>query len=88
MNDSPNRIPKRITTALINSLGSGVVPRIGLEYVAVGRKEVIRVLLEDLQNVSEGAAFSKFVIGRYGFWEKFPITIVAQLCNGSELCCR
>ncbi|MDR3145703.1 MAG: ATP-binding protein, partial [Treponema sp.] len=34
-------IPKRISAAIINSFAAGVVPRIGLEYVAVGRKREI-----------------------------------------------
>ncbi|WP_418793886.1 BREX system ATP-binding domain-containing protein, partial [Paenibacillus phytohabitans] len=35
---NPLKIPKRMTTALVNSLTAGVVPRIGLEYIAVGRR--------------------------------------------------
>ncbi len=43
MNDknSPRRtvkIPKRIAAAVINSLKGGVVPRVGLPYITVGRK--------------------------------------------------
>ena len=34
-------IPKRIASALINSLKGGVVPRVGLPYITVGRKEEI-----------------------------------------------
>ncbi|MGO9122043.1 MAG: ATP-binding protein [Desulfomonilaceae bacterium] len=76
MNDALIRIPKRITTALINSLASGVVPRIGLEYIAVGRRAETAVLLEDLENVSEGAAFSKFIIGRYGSGKSFLLQLL------------
>ena len=31
------KIPKRIASAVINSLKGGVVPRIGLPYITVGR---------------------------------------------------
>lgn len=70
------KIPKRVSNALINSLGSGVVPRIGLEYIAVGRKEEIAVLLRDLEAVSEGGAFCRFIIGRYGAGKSFILQLM------------
>ena len=65
------KIPKRISTALIQSLSAGVVPRIGLEYIAVGRKEEIESLLSDLENVGEGGASFRFIVGRYGSGKSF-----------------
>ena len=38
------KIPKRIAGAVINSLKGGVVPRIGLPYIAVGRKNEIAAM--------------------------------------------
>ncbi len=70
------RIPKRISTALLNSLGAGVVPRIGLEYVAVGRSEEIGALLSDLENVSEGGAAFRFIVGRYGSGKSFLLQLI------------
>ncbi|MBR5070657.1 MAG: DUF2791 family P-loop domain-containing protein, partial [Oscillospiraceae bacterium] len=32
------KIPKRIASSIINSLKGGVVPRIGLPYITVGRE--------------------------------------------------
>jgi hypothetical protein len=56
------KIPKRITTALMNSLGSGVTPRIGLEYIAVGRKNEIETLLNDLSNIKEGGSVFRLIV--------------------------
>ncbi|MDR2362913.1 MAG: ATP-binding protein [Spirochaetaceae bacterium] len=64
-------IPKRISTAIINSFSAGVVPRVGLEYVAVGRKGEIETVLGDLDNLSQGAAAFRFVTGRYGSGKSF-----------------
>src|SRR5258708_40111245 len=65
-------IPKRISTAIIQSLGAGVVPRTGLEYIAVGRKTEIETLLNDLDNiVAEGGASFRIIIGRYGSGKSF-----------------
>ena len=70
------RIPKRISTALLNSLGSGVVPRIGLEYVAVGRSAEVTALLEDIGNVGEGAGAFRFIVGRYGSGKSFMLQLI------------
>jgi hypothetical protein len=64
-------IPKRISAAVINSFSAGVVPRVGLEYVAVGRKREIETVLRDLENLSQGAAAFRFVTGRYGSGKSF-----------------
>lgn len=69
-------IPKRVSTALLNSLGSGVTPRIGLEYIAVGRKNEIETLLNDLANVSEGGSVFRLVVGRYGSGKSFLLQII------------
>jgi len=69
-------IPKRITTALLNSLGAGVVPRVGLEYVAVGRKAEVTAMLQDIRNVGEGAATFRFVVGRYGSGKSFILQLI------------
>ena len=44
MNNQPTRIPKRISQTVLNSLKGGVVPRIGLPYITVGRKSEIEAL--------------------------------------------
>lgn len=69
-------IPKRLSTALINSLSAGVVPRIGLEYIAVGRKDEIEALLYDLGNVAVGGAAFRFIIGRYGSGKSFMLQLI------------
>lgn len=70
------KIPKRISTALMNSLSAGVVPRIGLEYVAVDRKEEIAALLQDLENISEAGAAFRFIVGRYGSGKSFLLQLI------------
>ena len=50
------KIPKRIASAVINSLKGGVVPRIGLPYIAVGRENEINALLHDVDIIEIGRA--------------------------------
>ena len=64
-------IPKRLSGAILNSLQAGVVPRVGLEYVAVGRRREIETVLSDLENISEGGAAFRFINGRYGSGKSF-----------------
>jgi hypothetical protein len=71
-----SKLPKRVTTALINALGAGVVPRVGLEHIAVGREQEMQVLLQDLDNIAGGGAAFHFVIGRYGAGKSFTLQLV------------
>ena len=64
-------IPKRLSAAVLNSLSAGVVPRLGLEYIAVGRRQEIEAVLRDLENMGQGAASFRFVAGRYGSGKSF-----------------
>ena len=47
------KIPKRIASVIINSLKGGVVPRIGLPYITVGRETEIDALLHDVDIIQE-----------------------------------
>ena len=53
MNEENRKAPKRISQTVLNSLKGGVVPRIGLPYIAVGRKSEIEALLHDVDIISE-----------------------------------
>ncbi len=69
-------IPKRIASTLMNSLKGGVVPRIGLEYVTVGRKPEINALLDDVEMIAEGGASFRFIAGRYGSGKSFLLQTI------------
>ncbi len=42
------------------------MPRVGLPYIAVGRKEEIDALLHDVDIIAEGGASFRFLVGKYG----------------------
>ncbi len=69
-------INKRESAALINSLTAGVVPRIGLRHVAVGRQGEINSFLRDLATIEEGGASFKFICGEYGSGKSFLLQII------------
>ncbi len=81
MNDknSPRKtvkIPKRIASAVINSLKGGVVPRVGLPYITVGRKNEIDALLHDVDIIQDGGASFRFIAGKYGSGKSFLLQAV------------
>jgi hypothetical protein len=69
-------VPKRIAQTVINSLKGGVVPRIGLPYIAVGRKNEIAALLHDVDIIAEGGASFRFIVGKYGSGKSFLIQTI------------
>jgi len=70
------RVPKRIAGVLINSLKGGVVPRVGLPYVTVGRAREIDALLHDVDLIADGGASFRFVVGRYGSGKSFLLQTI------------
>ncbi len=76
MSEENRKVPKRISQTVLNSLKGGVVPRIGLPYIAVGRKSEIEALLHDVDIISEGGASFRFIVGRYGSGKSFLLQTI------------
>ncbi len=76
MSEINRKVPKRIAHTLINSLKGGVVPRIGLPYITVGRKNEIQALLHDVDIISDGGASFRFIVGRYGSGKSFLLQTI------------
>ena len=78
------RVPKRIAATLINSLKGGVVPRIGLPYITVGRTLEIQALLHDLDLIADGGASFRFLVGRYGSGKSFLLQTIRNHAMGEN----
>lgn len=76
------RVPKRVAAVIINSLKGGVVPRIGLPYITVGREAEIRALLTDLSLIADGGASFRFLVGRYGSGKSFLLQTIRTHAMG------
>jgi len=76
MAETKTKIPRRISKTVLNSLKGGVVPRIGLPYITVGRKSEIEALLHDVDIIQEGGASFRFIVGRYGSGKSFLIQAI------------
>lgn len=76
MSEQNIKVPRRISQTVLNSLKGGVVPRIGLPYITVGRKNEIEALLHDVAIISEGGASFRFIVGRYGSGKSFLLQTI------------
>lgn len=71
-----NQVPKRIANVVMNALKGGVVPRVGLEYITVGRTREIDAILHDIGIVEDGGATFRFIVGKYGSGKSFLLQTI------------
>lgn len=71
-----NKVPTRIANIIINALKGGVVPRVGLEYITVGRTQEIATILHDIEMIEQGSASFRFIVGKYGSGKSFLLQTI------------
>lgn len=71
-----NQVPTRIANILINALKGGVVPRVGLEYITVGRTQEIAAILHDIEMIENKSASFRFIVGKYGSGKSFLLQTI------------
>ncbi|MFA7099475.1 MAG: ATP-binding protein [Eubacteriales bacterium] len=74
-------VPNRIAHILLNALKGGVVPRVGLEFITVGRAREISAILRDIEIVGDGGASFRFVVGRYGSGKSFMLQTIRNYAS-------
>lgn len=57
-------VPKRIAKKIVKAYSQGTVPREGLQFVAVGRKDEIESILRDFEDTEDGDGTFRFIIGQ------------------------
>lgn len=72
-------IKKKEREIIIQSLRSGVVPRLGLQHIQVGRSEELKSFVNDVTNISTGSTSFRFVIGEYGSGKTFFLSLVRSI---------
>lgn len=68
-------INRRERSAILQSLGAGVVPRVGLPHIQVGRRDEVAAIVSDLKNIEEGGAAVRFIVGRFGSGKTFFLNL-------------
>lgn len=69
-------IKPKEATAIINSLIGGVVPKIGVQHITVGRSEEISAFVNALEDVKNGHSMVKFWIGDFGSGKSFMLHLL------------
>jgi hypothetical protein len=76
MNEAVSKIRPKERDTIIQALSAGVVPRVGLAYIQVGRAAEVAALLRDIDRVADGGSSVRFVIGEYGAGKTFFANLV------------
>ena len=69
-------IKRRERDTVIQALRAGVVPRLGLQHIQVGRAREIAEMVRDMERIVEGGTAIRFVIGEYGSGKTFFLNLV------------
>jgi len=72
-------IKPRERDAILQSLRAGVVPRIGLYHIQVGRKDEVSAILQDFSCIADGGTSIRFVIGRFGAGKSFFLNLARMV---------
>lgn len=76
MTKSAKTIRPKERDTIIQALSAGVVPRVGLAHIQVGRAAEIAAMLRDIDRIADLGAAVRFVIGEYGAGKTFFASIV------------
>ena len=84
----PNsRIRSRERDAIIQALRAGVVPKVGLRHIQVGRTGEIEELIRDIERIEDGGATIRFVVGEYGSGKTFFLNLVRLIALEKGMVC-
>jgi len=72
-------IKQREKDNIIQALAAGVVPRVGLHHIQVGRAGEVTALVNDIERISRGGSAIRFVIGEYGAGKTFFLNLVRMI---------
>lgn len=82
-----SRIRPRERDAIIQALRAGVVPKVGLRHIQVGRTGEIEELIRDIERIEDGGATIRFVIGEYGSGKTFFLNLVRLIALEKGMVC-
>ena len=69
-------VKRRERDTIIQALRAGVVPKLGLQHIQVGRVGEIAELVKDMDRLADGGAAIRFVIGEYGSGKTFFLNLI------------
>lgn len=82
---STGKIRTKERNAIIQSLKSGVTPRVGIQHIQVGRFNELQALIKDIDDIADGGAAFRLVIGDYGSGKTFFLSVVRSIALEKKL---
>src|SRR5262245_22468180 len=79
------RLRPRDRDAIISSLRSGVVPRVGFQHIQVGRAAEVNAMTQEIDRIADGGSAVRFVIGEYGAGKTFFLNLVRSIAAERRL---
>ncbi|WP_028780912.1 ATP-binding protein [Shewanella sp. 38A_GOM-205m] len=79
------RIRAKERDAIIQSLKSGVTPKIGIQHIQVGRVNELKALIQDIDRISDGGSAFRLIIGDYGSGKTFFLSVVRAIALENKL---
>lgn len=73
------RLRPKERDAILQSLRAGVVPRLGLHHIQVGRAQEVQALLRDIERIADGGSTIRFIIGEYGSGKTFFLHLIRAI---------
>ena len=71
-----SKLKQRERDAIIQALRAGVVPKLGLRHIQVGRTREIEELVKDMDRIADGGSAIRFIIGEYGSGKTFFMNLI------------
>ncbi|NUW71720.1 ATP-binding protein [Vibrio mediterranei] len=79
------KIRSKERDAIIQSLKSGVTPKVGIQHIQVGRVNELKALLQDIERISDGGSAFRLIIGEYGSGKTFFLSVVRAIALERKL---
>jgi len=79
------KIAPKERDAAIQALRAGVVPRLGIRHVQVGRSREVEETVRDMSRIADGGSAIRFVIGDYGSGKTFFLTLTRTIAAERKL---
>jgi len=70
------KLKPRERDGIVQALRTGVVPKLGLRHIQVGRVREIEELVKDMDRIADGGSAIRFVIGEYGSGKTFFMNLI------------
>jgi hypothetical protein len=80
-----NAIRRKDRDLIVQALSAGVVPRVGLRHIQVGRSREVEALVRDIDRIADAGSAIRFVVGEYGAGKTFFLNLVRLIALERKL---